>query len=502
MRRAVGQREGVEACGDAGLEAVIATAQGQDRELEALVLVQNHMPDREALELRQQEGQQRRLAGAGHADDAGMPQVPHMGREPQRRVHRGAEEGHRFAPVVAVRGPRREGVEGAHGREVEAGDRRLARAVLGVARQGGVDLPFQGHVLAYDDIAGIGQRCMAEGHVARQGVQVLAVDDQGRVVVPHHEPVGDQLVHGLFEGGHLGHRGIPRRDQPPALGGEQIFGLVLVEEGEGLNPIQLVGLLHQSGEHLRVGLRQVLLDGQRRAEAAVARTADLEDLAAEQEAVAADGLTQVERSDRDPLGGVVEQQAVKLADFGEAVAGVRVDAEPARTIVGQGRAELCGDVFQLVDAGDQQVPHQALVGLLGKGDLGAQGRDPVHQDQPQPVLIEGPGLLEPGIGVAHALGEGVRIGAGQVRMDAAPREDGPQAQACRGAVAQRHVELLLVEIPLLRGLGLERGPRQLEGGHQGTVPDLGDPVRQVRLERHQDRRLALLAMDLQGVHGR
>jgi hypothetical protein len=309
---------------------------------------------------------------------------------------------------------------------------------------------------------------------------------------------------------HLGHRGIPRRDQAPALSREQVLGLVLVEEGEGLHPIQLVGLFHEPGEHFRVGLGQILLDGQRRTEAAVSGVADLKDLAAEQEAVAADRLAQVVGADRDPLRGVVEQQAVQLADLGEAVAGVGaimgaiggVSPEPPGAVVGQGRAELGDDVFQLVDASDQQVPHQALVGLLGEGDLGAQGRDPVHQDQPQPVLVEGAGLLEPGIGVAHALGEGVRIGAGQVRMDPAPREDGPQAQVRRRAVAQRHVELFLVQVPLFRGLGLERGPVQLEGGHQGTVPDLGDPVGQVCLERHQDRRLALVAMDFQGVHGR
>jgi hypothetical protein len=66
-------------------------------------------------------------------------------------------------------------------------------------------------------------------------------------------------------------------------------------------------------EHFRVGLGQILLDGQRRTEAAVSGVADLKDLAAEQEAVAADRLAQVVGADRDPLRGVVEQQAVQLA---------------------------------------------------------------------------------------------------------------------------------------------------------------------------------------------
>lgn len=78
-----GQREGIEARRLAGFEPVIGPAQGQDRKLEALVLVEDDVAHRKALELRQQEGQKRGLAGAGHADDAGVPQVPDVGAEPE-----------------------------------------------------------------------------------------------------------------------------------------------------------------------------------------------------------------------------------------------------------------------------------------------------------------------------------------------------------------------------------------------------------------------------------
>ena len=324
--------------------------------------------------------------------------------EPQGRVHRGAEQAHRLAPVVSVRCPGREGIERRHGREVEAGHRGLARSVLGVARKGRVDLPFQGHVLADDDVAGIGQGCVTEGDVAGQGLQVVAIDDQRRVVLAEHEAVGDQLVHGVLQGLDLGDRRIAGGDQASALGREQVLGLVLFQEGEGLDPVQLVGLLHQPGEHLRIGPRDVFLDGQRGAEAAVAGAADLEDLAAEQQAVATDRLAQVVGAEGDPLRAVVQEQAVELGDLGEAVVGVLVDTEPSWAVVDQGRAELGGDVLQLVDAGGQQVPHQTLVGLLGEGDLGAQASDPVHQDQPEAVLVQGAGLLEFGIGIPRPAG--------------------------------------------------------------------------------------------------
>jgi hypothetical protein len=205
------------------------------------------MPYREALELRQQEGEQRGLTSAGHADDAGMPQVPDVG----ARTTAGVSTVDRNSVTASPQWwpawvPAGEGVERAHGREVQRGNRCLARAVLGVSGQGRVDLPFQGHVLAHDDVAGVGQGGMAEGDVARQGVQVPRRRRSGpRCGPPTTNRLEINWSMASSRAATWDTAASPARDQAPALSREQVLGLVLVEEGEGLHPIQLVGLFHE-----------------------------------------------------------------------------------------------------------------------------------------------------------------------------------------------------------------------------------------------------------------
>lgn len=126
---------------------------------------------------------------------------------------------------MPVRGSGRETVEGRHRGEVEAGNRRLARTVLCAARQARQDLAFKRHVLADHHVARVRQGRVGEGDIARQGLQGLAIDDQGRVVVPHDEAVGDQLVHRLFQGRDLGQGLVPGGDQAPALGEQASLAL-------------------------------------------------------------------------------------------------------------------------------------------------------------------------------------------------------------------------------------------------------------------------------------
>ena len=181
---------------------------------------------------------------------------------------------------------------------------------------------------------------------------------------------------------------------------------------------------------------------------------------------------------------------------------MRVGPEAPRSVVHQGGAQVGGDLLQLVEAGQQGLAHQALVRGPGQRHLGAQGGRPVHQHQQQAVLVERMGLLQGGVAVPQALGEGVGVAPREVRVDPATRQHRPEREAGRGDVAQRDVELLLVEVALLGGLGLERRAFQLEGGHQGALTGLGEGVGEVRLQRHQGCRQTFLVMELQCLHGR
>ena len=240
--------------------------------------------------------------------------------------------------------------------------------------------------------------------------------------------VGDELVEGLLQRIHLREGLVACGDQPPTLGREQVLRAILVQEAEGLHPVQLVGFLHQPGEHLRIGMGRVLLQRQQRAVAAVGGSADLEHLAAKQEAVAADRLPEIVRPDRHRPRRMVQQQPVELPQLGEAIPITCVDAESTRAVVGERRRELPGDVLQLPYPGRQQIAHQALVGALAEDDLGAQCGDAVDEGKPETVLVESPRALNRGIRIANPLREAVRVGPGQVRLHAPAREHGPEAQ--------------------------------------------------------------------------